>query len=78
MVCSQIEVSDDLISSWVACRAQVHWGKIFGLNEYDPVFIRDGDVYLGDALSVLSVGRGAISLPELEGEVLKGGIPSGY
>jgi hypothetical protein len=72
VVCSQIKVANNLISSWVACRSQVYWSKILCLNEDDPVLIRDGYIHLGDTLSIFSVGRWSVSLPKLEGEVLKG------
>jgi hypothetical protein len=64
----QVKVSDNLISSWVACSPQVHWGKILGLNEYDPILIGDSNVRLGDPFSILSVGGGSVSFPELKGD----------
>ena len=68
----QIQISNDLVSSGVMCRSQVHWNKIFGLDEDDTVFVREGDVHFGNPFSILSVGRWSISLPEFKGEVLKG------
>jgi hypothetical protein len=30
------QISDDLIFSWVACRPQVHWGRILRLSRRGP------------------------------------------
>ena len=71
VVCCQVQVSDDLIPSHVACRSQVHGGQILGLNENDTVLIRDGYIDLRDTFFVLFVGGRSVPLPEFKGEVVK-------
>jgi len=68
----QVQISNDLISSAVMCRSQVHRSKIFGLDENNPVFIGDRYIHFGNALSILSIDGRSVFLPEFEGEVLKG------
>ena len=72
MVGGQVQIANDLISVLIVGGSEAHRGKIFGLDENDSVFIRDGNVHLGDTLSILSVDRWSVSLPKLKGEVLKG------
>ena len=72
VICREIKISNDLISSWIACRPQINRGEVLGLNKDNSVLIGDGDVHLRDALSIFSVNRRPILPPEFKGEVLKG------
>ena len=72
VVCGQVQISDHLVSPRVVGRCQAHRSQIFGFDEDNPVFVRDGYVHLGDPLTVFSADRWSVLFPELKGEVLKG------